>query len=400
MDFATLYGEATTGKIKMWKIEVADAGASGATITVTHGYEDGKKQVATKTITVGKNIGKKNETTPLQQAIVEARATWQKKVDSGYAAAASGDKVAIAAGGAGMATTAAPADKATKSTTAAPASRAKETTLDIPAPMLAHDFNKRAKSIKFPCYVQRKYDGTRCVAVPQTGLFSRNRKRYPHLEHILAELASLPPSLILDGELYSTELTFQEIVGLVKRETLKAEDEKKQLKIHLHVYDIISDAPYEDRKARLEALCDREKFKYIKLAETEVCETRDELKGLHDKYVADGYEGIMLRNTTGLYKAGQRSADLQKYKEFEDAEYTVVDFKEGDGAEKGCVIWICETEAGQQFACRPRGTREERVELFESGTDYIGKKLTVRFQELSNDGIPRFPVGLTFRDYE
>ena len=400
MEFPTLYGEALTGKTKMWSIVVGDHGAGGATITVTHGYEDGKQQVATKEITVGKNIGKKNETTPLQQAIVEARATWQKKKDSGYVErdAPSG---AAAAGGAGSAQAVPRALVAVpKALVAVPKTRAKATTADIPAPMLAHDFNKRGKSITFPCYVQRKYDGTRCVAVPQTGLFSRNRKRYPHLEHILEEIASLPPSLILDGELYSTELTFQDIVGLVKKETLKPADEEKQLKIELHVYDIISDAPYEDRKARLEALCDRYKFKYIKCVETEVCASREDLKAMHDRYVAGGYEGIMLRNGAAPYKVGQRSADLQKYKEFEDAEYDVVDFKEGEGAEKGCVIWICETAAGQKFACRPRGSREERMELFDDGAAYIGKKLTVRFQELSNDGLPRFPVGISFRDYE
>ena len=394
MEFPTLYGEATTGKTKVWSIVVSDK----ATITVTHGYEDGKKQVATKEITVGKNIGKKNETTPLQQAIVEARATWQKKKDSGYAEMAGGAVAPKAAGGAGMTTESSKA--AEPKATAAPASRAKATTADVPLPMLAHDFNKRGKSITFPCFVQRKYDGTRCVAVPQTGLFSRNRKRYPNLQHILEEIAFLPPSLILDGELYSTELTFQEIVGLVKRETLKAGDAEKQLKIQFHVYDIISDAPYEDRKARLEALFHRYKFKYISPVVTEECASKEALKPLHDKYVAEGYEGIMLRNGGGAYKVGQRSADLQKYKEFEDAEYEVTDYKEGEGAEKGCVIWICKTAAGQAFACRPRGSREERAELFASGGTYVGKKLTVRYQELSDDGIPRFPVGIAFRDYE
>ena len=394
MDFPTLYGEATTGKTKVWSI-VVDA---KATITVTHGYEDGKKQVATKEITVGKNIGKKNETTPLQQAIVEARATWQKKKDSGYV------EMVAAAGGAGVTTESASvatesASVATESTGVA-ASRAKATTADVPLPMLAHDFNKRGKSIAFPCYVQRKYDGTRCVAVPQTGLFSRNRKRYPNLQHILDEIAFLPPSLILDGELYSTELTFQEIVGLVKRETLKAGDAEKQLKIKFHAYDIISDAPYEDRKARLEALFHRYKFKHITLVETAECASKEALKPLHDKYVAEGFEGIMLRNGAGAYKVGQRSADLQKYKEFEDAEYEVTGYKEGEGAEKGCVIWICKTAANQAFACRPRGSREERAELFAGGAAYVGKKLTVRYQELSDDGIPRFPVGIAFRDYE
>jgi DNA ligase-1 len=266
--------------------------------------------------------------------------------------------------------------------------------------MLAHDYNKRGASIKFPCYVQRKYDGTRCVAIPGKGLYSRNKKAYPHMEHILEDIAGLPESLVLDGELYSTELTFQETVGLVKRETLKKGDAEQQKKIRFHVYDIISDKPYEDRWARLQALFITGKFKYLELVPTEQCNTVREMKELHGAYVEEGYEGLMLRNKTAAYKVGQRSADLQKYKTFEDDEYTIVGYKEGDGLERGCIIWVCKTKAGHEFACRPRGTREERADLFESGDDYIGKKLTVRYQELTDEGIPRFPVGICVRDYE
>ena len=107
----------------------------------------------------------------------------------------------------------------------------------------------------------------------------------------------------------------------------------------------------------------------------------------------------MLRNRLGLYK-NDRSIDLQKYKEFQDAEYEIVQFKEGEGTEKGCVIWVCKTEEGKVFNCRPRGTHEDRIELFKNGSQYIGKKLTIRFQELTDDKIPRFPIGITFRDYE
>ena len=68
-------------------------------------------------------------------------------------------------------------------------------------------------------------------------------------------------------------------------------------------------------------------------------------------------------------------------------------------AEAGCVIWICELD-GKTFACRPRGTREEREELFEKGADFIGNQLTVRYQEKTDDGLLRFPVGIAIRNYE
>lgn len=387
-DFTELFGEATTGKTKAWSIRVFERDGCGV-IETTHGYVDGKKQVNEKIITTGKNIGRKNETTPLQQAINEAKAAWTKKKESGYA---------TATGGAGAKMM--DIDDEVASVESRSGGRGKGIDCDVPLPMLAHDYNKRGKGFKFPCYVQRKYDGTRCVAMPGKGLFSRNRKKYPHMDHIVAEINRLPEDVILDGELYSDTLTFQEIVGLVKRETLKKGDDEKQLQVKLHVYDIIDNsAPYEERMTNLQMLFRRYKFKYLTLVETMICESEDKMKELHAKFVEEGFEGIMLRTMNGAYK-NSRSSDLLKYKEFFDGEYEVVGFKEGEGLESGCVLWVCTTPEGRVFNCRPRGSREERCELFRSGDAYVGKLLTVRYQELTDDGVPRFPVGITFRDYE
>jgi ATP-dependent DNA ligase len=374
--FPELQGDSQLGKTKMWTIRVVERNGSGV-IETTHGYVDGKKQTNEKTITEGKNIGKKNETTALQQAINEARTAWIKKKESGYTEVNNVVSVAVDTS----------------------SSRGKGIIEDIPLPMLAHDYNKRGKSIRFPCFVQRKYDGTRCVAIPGRGLFSRNRKQYPHLKHIYEEINRLPSEMVLDGELYSDTLTFQEIVGIVKKETLKKEDEEKQLHIKYHVYDLISDKPYEQRYHSLQSLFDKGGFKHLCFVQTSLCESEKKMKELHNQYVEEGYEGIMLRNKSGSYK-NARSIDLQKYKEFFDDEYEVVDYKEGEGQEEGCVLWICKTPEGKIFNCRPRGSREDRMELFKIGKQYIGKKLTVRFQELTDERVPRFPVGIAFRDYE
>lgn len=393
--FPELQGEATTGKTKMWSIRVLERDNAGV-IETTHGYVDGKKQVNEKVISVGKNIGKKNETTPLQQAVSEAKASWIKKKESGYSPL-------------GVTTTPITVSDITKGVAAVDldesegdeddSGRGKGIDKDVPSPMLAHDFLKRGKSIKFPCYTQRKYDGTRCVAISGKGLFSRNKKRYPHLDHIVAEINKLPSTIILDGELYSDTLTFQEIVGIVKRETLKEGDEEKQLQIKLHVYDIINKAPYEERYANLQILFNKYKFQHLVLVKSDICESEEAIKELHARYVAEGFEGLMLRNKTGLYK-NSRAVDLQKYKEFFDGEFKIVAYKEGEGLEAGCVIWVCEAENGQQFACRPRGTREARIELYSNGDKYVGKKLTVRYQEMTDSNVPRFPVGIAIRDYE
>lgn len=365
--FPLLYGESSHKKRKIWSVHVEER-ADGAGVIVTgHGYEDGKQVLAERVVSTGKNLGRKNATTPLTQAISEAQALWNKKRDAGYT------------------------EDATRT----------ESEWTPPLPMLAHDFTKRGKDIRFPCFAQRKLDGVRCVAVHGKGLFSRNGKPMsPHLEHIAA---ALPAGVVLDGELYSDTLTFQEIVGLVKKQTLAAGDDVKVRHIYLCVYDLIDDgtATNAERLAQLQSLVPSSSESPIRLLSTDMCDRVEDLHTLHARYVAEGYEGIMLRNKLGKYAIGHRSVHLQKYKAFLDAEYTVVDFKEGDGSEKGCVIWICETDSDKtRFAVRPRGTHEERQTEFANAAARVGLRLTVRYQELTDDGLPRFPVGIAFREYE
>jgi DNA ligase-1 len=115
--------------------------------------------------------------------------------------------------------------------------------------------------------------------------------------------------------------------------------------------------------------------------------------------LANGYEGVMIRDPKSPYQ-GRRSYYLQKYKKFDDEEFEVVGFQEGQGNDIGTVIWVCETPSGKTFTVRPMGTRAEKQKMFQNANDYIGEMLTVKFQDYTVAGIPRFPVGVTFRDYE
>ena len=389
--FEPLYGTATTGKVKVWSIEVIDREGCGI-ISTERGYMGGKMIVNEKVISEGKNIGKKNATTAVQQAVAEARSAWIKMKEIGYSVNGSVNGNAVKSDKKNS-------DIDVEEDEKEVVGKGKGITEDAPIVMLAHDYNNRGKSITFPCYCQPKLDGTRAVGIHK-GIFSRNRKEYPHLEHIMTEIHGIPVEFVLDGELYSNELTFQEIVGLVKKETLTEADKVKQEKIKFHVYDIVhADMPFESRLQLMKRLFHSNKFKHIVLVPTAVCATPNKIGEIHAEYVADGYEGLMLRNMNGLYK-GSRSVDLQKYKEFFDAEYEIVGAVDGVGLEDGCVVWVCQTADKKQFHCRPRGTREDRHDLFDRAAEYIGKQLTVRYQELTDTGIPRFPVGISVRDYE
>jgi DNA ligase-1 len=127
-------------------------------------------------------------------------------------------------------------------------------------------------------------------------------------------------------------------------------------------------------------------------------ETPERFREKFCEFVGAGYEGIMLRNISGLYQENYRSNDLMKYMEFFVGEYPIVDFREAMGRDAGTVIWECETPEGRRFSVRPRGTQEARREWFSKGASLVGKKLTVIYQELSEMGVPRFPVGKAIRD--
>ena len=369
--FATLYSKSKGGKTQMWTIEVVRGPGEGATIKTIYGYEGGAMQEGQKEILKGKV-----KRSAWEQAVSEAQSDWKKKKDKGYAEVLGNAHVPGVAGEDAVA--------------------AHKTIL----PMLAHDYHKRGKSIVFPAFVQAKLDGVRSIF--HNGILSsRMGKPFSGLEHITGELAAATAAgLILDGEVYSTTLPFQQFVGLVKKKTF-TEAHKEQLKqVNLWVYDCVNDKPFEERLAMLKAFFAKHTFAHVKLLPTEEAGSAADLKKFHDAYVAEGYEGLIVRNKKGHYHLATRSADLQKYKEFEDDEYEVVGFTEGEGHEKGLVIWTCKTKDGKKFNVRPRGTHEERAALFKEAGNYIGKKLTVRYQELTGDGIPRFPVGITFRDYE
>jgi ATP-dependent DNA ligase len=137
---------------------------------------------------------------------------------------------------------------------------------------------------------------------------------------------------------------------------------------------------------------------YLRIVNFTNCNSYEDIKIMHDYFVTEGYEGIILRKDE-QYK-NTRSSNLLKYKEFDDDEMEIIGFSEGVGTEVGLVIWEVKTNDGLIFTVRPKGDFEERKKLFENGEKYIGKKITVRFQGKSEKGIPRFPIGISIRDYE
>ena len=116
-----------------------------------------------------------------------------------------------------------------------------------------------------------------------------------------------------------------------------------------------------------------------------------------------GLEGIMVRSNQREYIGGRAGTNLYKLKSFEDDEFEIVGYN-GVMSEAGILlnrpVWKVITKAGQEFLASAPGTHAEQEQQWEDRDKIVGKMLTVKYQNLSKDGIPRFPKGVAIRDYE
>jgi DNA ligase-1 len=363
-EFATLYGRDKAGKKKQWDIKVENHKDYSIT-TVKYGLVDGKKTECKIKREMGKNIGKKNETTHFEQSILDAKSKWTKKRDTdGYVEANTAQQKPVL------------------------------------LPMLAQDFKKHSKNVKYPVYVQPKLDGYRMIfdSVSKK-CYTRTGKEYGsglYNTQLYEELCNLEGKSVLDGELYIHDSAFNfEQYGVLRKQKITSQEDKERIeKIEYHVYDIIDTPTFESRYKQLSELIIINNNEKIKLVKTEECKNEEELNKYHEQYLKDGYEGTMIRNKNGKYICKYRSTDLLKYKNFDDNEYKIVDYAhEADttGKDENLIVWICETLNGLKFNVQSKGTREERKELYNNAEGYIGKKLWVQHCGTTMDGIPRFP---------
>lgn len=349
-----LYGLDKGGSYKVWKIWTV-----GEELFIEHGKEGGKQQLK-RELVKGKNIGRANETTPAEQAALEAESRYKKQIDKGYR-------------------------------------ETKEELTELPLlPMLAHDYLKQGHRIKYPCYASAKMDGVRCLAIRHADhveLKSRGGKGYA-VAHVQQELMHLMnEGEVWDGELYIHGKYLEEIVSAVK----KPNDLTKELT--LRIFDVVNDSPFDQRIVDLQAVALRIlDSSFISVLPYQRVESQQDMKSCHKMFVAQGYEGIMLRNDDGLYESGKRSADLQKYKEFFDEEFEIISVAEDRNQNGVLVVW--DAVAGTHFdVCF--GDFEERKRQLANPEDYKGKLLTVKYQTRYKDSkLPQFPTGVAIRDYE
>lgn len=424
MSLPVLYNINKNGREQMWRVWTEDD-----VLCREYGLVDGKHVTVRKKVT-GKNIGRSNATTGIVQAQLEAEREWTSQLDKGYKPKDDADmklynKVLSDKSKAGG------TNKNIVLSSASVQRNFKVVTQDIGLPniklMLAHPFEKRIERDNIENNItqwvmQPKLDGVRAVARLHNGkvvLTSRNNNQFRYLDHIRDALLPILTeyNVVFDGELYTHEIIddgvkvprddmFNNYIAKICRvDTINPHPLEQQM--CYYIFDIIDTTkPQMERFKLLNTIFSKHNDLFSKHNQKSIVYlTYQEPRQLVDVYkylletINEGYEGIMLRHRDALYK-GTRVNTLLKLKQFDDDEFTIIGYKEGQCTEKGCVVWRCVTDGGKEFDVRPEGTHELRKELYKNASKYINSKITVKYQGLTATGVPRFPVATVIRDYE
>ena len=358
MKLPTLYSRTSTGAVQEWTVE-----CDGGRYRTHHGQVGGKIVTTEWTQTVATNVGRSNERDESAQALFEAQALWKKKTESGC--------------------------------------HADITHIDHAGhiePMLAKKWEDRKDRVSYPLYSQPKLDGMRAV-ITASGAFTRNGKEWKTIPHILAELAPLfkaHPTLVLDGELYTHKYKddFNKISSLVKKTKPTTADLQESSRcVQFWWYDIADiSKPFDARHSHIMYFANAFKLNpnIIVTVPTALIYDDHSLDTIYEEYLADGYEGQMIR-VDAPYEH-KRSDTLLKRKEFQDAEYRIIEICEGNGNKSGMAGYaILERADGKTFRSNIKGNHDFLKQLLIDAESLKGTYATCTFFNLTPDGIPRFP---------
>lgn len=358
--FKPLYKLTSTGAIQQWQIFVSVDGY----FWTRYGQVDGAIVETNPTKCKRKNVGKINETTEEEQAILEAQSKYEKKLKEGY----------------------------------------KEDINNVAEftyykPMLAKKWEDYEDKISFPVYSNPKYDGKRCIA-NKDGLFTRAGNRIhscPFIFSALEPLFKLFPNMIIDGELYSHEHkdNFNEICSLTaKQDPSKEEIEecKKYIKYYVYDFPVINSKLTENHDFIDRFIIGQNLINgvnHVVLVKPIEVLNHSELDTLFNTLLEEGYEGQIVR-VNGPYE-NKRSKYLLKRKIFQDDEYEVICFNEGVGDRAGTAASVtCITKNGDIFNAGIIGDVEYAAKLLEDNDLHTGSMATITFFNLTPSGIPRF----------
>jgi len=339
------------------------------TETGTVGNEVNSK-ISKVIVSEGKNLGKKNATTPKQQSEKELISRHNKLFNKGY-------KLNL--------------------------SYVKQCTYNTfkdlsDMPMLLNPYKESSKAFKAG-FAQRKYDGCRNFGEKHNGV-TRNKSREGkvfNLQHILDSVTDLHNKQLdetFDGELYLHGVALQDIGSMVK-----SNDPNE--KLEYHIYDIaIPGLTFTQRRSLLLAL-DVSNYSNIKVDCGVPINTEQELIDFHKESLELGFEGTIFCDPDSMYDFGFRTSGKKKIKPRVTKEFKCIDHYWNKGKMSKQSTLICQTKDGETFHVKLKGTNAQREKWAAEFDEKVkGQMITVEYRKLSNKKVPLEAVGIAIRDYE
>ena len=292
------------------------------------------------------------------------------------------------------------------------------------------------EKLRFPVIVSPKLDGIRALITPE-GPKTRMLKDIPN-EYIRKTLSD-PWLTGLDGEIltYTEKIDQDSPSGITEKvddfNTIQGNVMRHdgQPRFKFVIFDDFTNdrQPYSERWLKT---FNRAYPHFVHVLPSFWVDDLNELHKYEERFVSQGYEGMMIRDPRGTYKFGRatsNSQELLKMKRFFDSEATVVGFSERmsnyntavrnevgnlkrSKAQEGLVgsnmlgtlivrFWIKPSKTApyvhKEFEIGTGFTDSQRHQLWRERRSLIGKTVTFKYQEISKYGVPRFPVFLGFR---
>ena len=207
--------------------------------------------------------------------------------------------------------------------------------------------------------------------------------RAGHIFHAPTWFTEKLPKTELDGELWISRNRFDEVSGIVRKQT---PIDSEWRKVSYWIFELPNN-PYNfnRRVYAMKALVENLAVDWLHNVHQFTLNNEEELFNLLDKTVRNGGEGLMLHLGSSLYHGG-RSSHLLKLKPVSDAEAIVIDILPGKGKYKGLMgSLLVELPNKKQFKIGSGFSETTRAD-----PPAIGTKISFEFTGLTKNGLPRF----------
>ena len=232
---------------------------------------------------------------------------------------------------------------------------------EYPCMLCTPSDEKILSKFKFPAFAQLKMDGMRFNAIVKDGkceFRSRNGKEINLLGNLEQEFVKLAngQNLVFDGELLvvvegniQDRQTGNGILNKAVKGTISAKEAES---VQATVWDCIPYHHFVEGKGSTQyltrfAILESASLPYkIRLVESTIVASLDEAEAIFERYLAQGQEGIILKDMSGIWE-DKRVKTQVKFKAELDCDLRVVGIQPGTGKYEGMVgALLCESSDG------------------------------------------------------